>query len=230
MKNIKNLRVCKSNALVEASYKLTLNEQRLLLACIAQLDSRKPGPKDFIRITAEEYSETFNVNKKIAYEQLRDASKRLYERDIKTYDGRVRERFRWVYHVKYYDGEGRVDLGISPSIKPYLTLLHKQFTQYEVKQIASLRSVYSIRLFEMLMRFKTTGKAIIDIDDFKIQLEIADKYKRFSNLKSRVINPAVKELKVKSNLIIDWSTMKENRRPTTLIFEFKEDEQLKLAL
>ncbi len=41
-----NLTVTKSNSLIQSSYKLTLNEQRLVLACIAQLDSRRPLPKD----------------------------------------------------------------------------------------------------------------------------------------------------------------------------------------
>ena len=41
-----NLKVTKSNELIEAGYKLTLNEQRLILAAIAQIDSRKPIKKD----------------------------------------------------------------------------------------------------------------------------------------------------------------------------------------
>ncbi|MCU7848936.1 MAG: replication initiation protein [Candidatus Thiodiazotropha sp. (ex Lucinoma kastoroae)] len=36
------LTVCKSNMMVQANYKLTLVESRILLACIAKIDSRKP--------------------------------------------------------------------------------------------------------------------------------------------------------------------------------------------
>jgi len=32
-----NLRVVKSNKVIEAGYRMTLNEQRLILACIAQI-------------------------------------------------------------------------------------------------------------------------------------------------------------------------------------------------
>jgi Initiator Replication protein. len=39
MKNTKNLIVYKANEVIEASYKLSLNEQRVILACIAQVNS-----------------------------------------------------------------------------------------------------------------------------------------------------------------------------------------------
>ncbi|MCO8171002.1 replication initiation protein [Pseudomonas sp. 21LCFQ02] len=34
--------ICKSNALIEASYTLSVAEQRIILACIAQLDHGSP--------------------------------------------------------------------------------------------------------------------------------------------------------------------------------------------
>ncbi len=39
-----SLLVTKANDLISASYRLTLQEQRLLLAAIAQVDPRKPMP------------------------------------------------------------------------------------------------------------------------------------------------------------------------------------------
>lgn len=40
MSNENNRLIVKSNKLIEASYRLTLNEQRVLLAGISQIDSR----------------------------------------------------------------------------------------------------------------------------------------------------------------------------------------------
>ena len=40
--------VTKANALIEASYNLTLNEQRIILACAAKLDGRKPMPREAV--------------------------------------------------------------------------------------------------------------------------------------------------------------------------------------
>jgi len=223
----KDLVVTKHNTLVEASYRLTLDEQRLILSCISQIDSRKPLPKDNVfTITAKEFSEMFNISDKIAYKQLENASRNLYEQDIKTHDKKHRARFRWVYFVKYHDGEGKVTLGFSPCVSLYLTELHKHFTSYRLKEITNLRHTYSIRLLEFLAQFKATGKFIIGLDAFKERLEIKNDYKRFYDLKRRVIEPAVKELKEKSNFLIKWKSIKSEHRKevTQLEFIFEHNE------
>ena len=99
-----NLTITKSNYLIEASYKLTLNEQRLILACIAQLDSRKPMPNGKLTVRATDFADTYGIPEHKAYEYLEEATTKLFERDIKTYDGRSHQRFRWVDWVKYHDG------------------------------------------------------------------------------------------------------------------------------
>jgi len=219
----KDLVITKHNSLIEASYKLTLNEQRLVLLCIARLDARKPLQKDnLFTITAKEFAETFGVEEKHAYEALDEASSALYERDIRTYDGKYRERFRWVCGVQYHDNEGKVTLGFSMWITPYLTMLHERFASYKLKQIAGLKSVYSIRLLEFLTQFKATGKLIIELDRFKERLDLKNEYKRFYNLKMRVIEPAVKELKEKSNLVIDWKPIKSGKTIKQLEFVFSQ--------
>lgn len=223
MSSNKELIVAKHNRLIEASYKLTLNEQRIVLLCIARLDTRKPLPKDnLFTITAKEFAETFGIEEKHSYEALDEAASALYERDIRTYDGKYRERFRWVCGVKYHDKEGKVTLGFSTWVTPYLTMLHEQFASYKLKQIAGLKSVYSIRLFEFLTQFKATGKLIIDLDRFKERLDIKTEYARFYNLRMRVIEPAIKELQEKSNLVIKWKPIKSGKTIKQLEFIFKE--------
>lgn len=223
MSDSKDLVITKHNSLIEASYKLTLNEQRLVLLCVARLDTRKPLPKDnLFTVTAKEFAEVYGIEEKHAYEALDEAASALYEQDIKTYDGKCRERFRWVCGVKYHDNEGKVTLGFSTWITPYLTMLHERFSSYKLKQIAGLKSVYSIRLLEFLTQFKATGKLLIELDRFKERLEIKNEYKRFYNLKMRVIEPAVKELMEKSNLLIEWRPIKSGKSIKQLEFTFCE--------
>lgn len=223
---LKSFIVTKANALIQASYRLNLNEQRLVLCCVAQLDGRKPLPKDNeFTVNVADFAEMFGLDPKNAYRDLEDAANSLYQRDIRTYDGKARERFRWVYHVKYISSEGRVSLGFSPSIAPYLSLLHERFTSYQLEQIANLRSVYSIRLFEFLMQYKKTGRLVVLVKDFKAWLELESQYPRFFDLQRRVIDPAVQELREKNRLDIQWKAIKKGRTVERLEFTFKfEDE------
>lgn len=223
---VSNYLVTKSNYLVEAGYKLSLNEQRLILSAIAQLDGRKPIPKDndFI-ITAAEFSDTFGIPIKQAYETLEDATSRLYERDIKTYDraAKTRGRFRWVDSVKYWDGEAKVTLSFSRWVIPYLTLLHEQFTSYELKQVSQLNTAYAIRFYELLVQFTKTGERYITLERLRELLELKDQYPRFYDLKKYVINPSMISINEKTNLTVEWDTIKKGKTITGLIFVFQEN-------
>lgn len=219
--------VTKSNRLIEASYKLSLNEQRLILSAIAQLDGRKPIPKDNdFTITASEFSKTFGIPIKQAYETLDDAASRLYERDIKTHDqiAKVRGRFRWVDSVKYWDGEAKVTLSFCRWIIPYLTLLHQQFTSYELKQVAQLNTAYAIRFYELLVQFMKTEERYITLEKLRELLEIKDQYPRFYDLKKYVIQPSINEINEKTNLVVEWDTVKKGRNITGLIFVFQKND------
>uniref|UniRef100_UPI00133082D1 replication initiation protein n=1 Tax=Escherichia coli TaxID=562 RepID=UPI00133082D1 len=83
----------KSNALVEASYKLTLQEQRFLLLCISRLklgaDAASSELQKNLIITAEEYFNSFpDMGRKNAEIQLQEAVDRLWDRWIFLKDKR----------------------------------------------------------------------------------------------------------------------------------------------
>lgn len=231
--DINSLRVTKSNDLVEASYKLTLNEQRVLLMAIAHIDSRRPlFKKYYFRVSALNFAQTFALEKHTAYIALEDAANRLLERVVKTYDrkNQVRERFHWVFHVKYYNGKGFVELGFSPNVIPYLTLLSQRFTSYDLRYVAQLGSSYAIRLYELLKQFSKSGERTIALNAFKERLELMDQYPRFFDLKRWVVQPAVNEINVHTDLEVEWDTVKKGRRIVGLIFIMRKSLQGELPL
>jgi plasmid replication initiation protein len=219
------LLVTKSNNLVEAGYKLTLNEQRLVLMMISQLDGRKPIPKngDFT-ITANSFAEAFDISVKQSYEILDEAASRLYERDIKTFDkkAKTRGRFRWVDGVKYWDGEGKVTLRISRHIAPYLSLLHQQFTTYDLKQVTKLNSSYSIRFYELLIQFLKTGERFISLEKVRALFELTTEYPRFYDFKRRILKPSIDEINKHTDLVVEWDVKKKGRTITGLVFIFEK--------
>src|SRR5471030_1574718 len=189
----------KSNALIEASYKLTLQEQRFLLACIGRLNSKDaPDSQKSMTLTAAEF-----------YTHFPDM-------------GRKQRR------AEYLKGEGKVEITFSDAIMPYLTQLKGQFTKVVVKNISSLSSSHSIRIYELLQQFITTGDRMIRLDDFRSMLNLNDKYPLFKDLNKHVIKPALEELNNKSDLFVIIDTVKQGRKVTSLHFRFKEDKQIKI--
>jgi len=221
--------VVKSNHLIEASYKLTLNEQRLVLIGISKLRPRAPmGKQKVQKITVAEYADMFNLDPKNAYTDLKKASDKLLHRLIKTHDEKGYDKFHWVERIRYEKKSGFVEVHFTDSIAPYLTLLHGNFTKYELSALSEVKSTYAIRLFEMFKRWEQKGERFIMLDDFRKWFEIEDKYKKYSDLKKRVIEPAIKELEDKANLIITWDEIKNGRKVTGFDFMFEENTQLNL--
>jgi len=226
-----NLVVTKHNHLIEASYKLTLEEQRLILACIARIDSRQNGRiPSSITITAQEYSELFGIQLKNAYHQLREATDNLYERDIKIREAKTRKRRRWVQGADYNDSQGSVTLSFSDYVKPYIGQLNGLFKSYQLKNVCSLKSIYSIRLYELLNQWRDTGKRYIRLDDLKMMLQISDKYERYADLRKWVIEPAIKELNAKTDFKINFKPEKNGRKVVKLVFTFTVKPQKSLEL
>jgi plasmid replication initiation protein len=229
---LESYRVYKSNSLVEASYRLNLEEQRLILASIAQLDSRHSGKQTIVKVTARDYAETFDIDMKSAYQQLKTASDRLYERDIRAEDPDTGEivRKRWVSSVKYQSKQGYVVLGFAPEVEGYLFELTERFTSYRLGSVASLKSIYAIRIYELIMQYKNLGKPgrRIDLDALRHMLVIQDKYPRFADLRKRVLDPAIRELDNSSDMLVWYEPIKEGRSIVAIMLYGEEQKQQKL--
>ncbi|MDI2091314.1 replication initiation protein [Commensalibacter sp. TBRC 16381] len=130
---------------------------------------------------------------------------------------------RWIQEgAKYFNGEGKVKIVFSDSIMPYFTQLKGQFTSIILKNISSLKSSYSIRVYELLRQFKIIGSRTITVTKLRSILEVEDKYKTFKSFNQWVIQPSIKELNEKSNLTMITQTIKVGRNVKSLQFDFKE--------
>lgn len=215
-----NLCVTKSNNLVDASYKLNIQAQKLVLACLAKVDSRTEIPKE-MTLTALEFSELMGVPN--AHRELYLAVDALYDATIFLREDNHDIELRWIQKKsKKLKGESSVTIVWSDEVLRYISSLHNRFTSYKLRHIAKLQSSHSIRLYELLMKFNSTGERIIYLEDFKSALGISDKYTQFRDLNKWVIKPSTLELNQRSDLTIKYETIKKGRSVTALSFEFKK--------
>lgn len=212
--------VVKSNEVITASYKLTLNEQRIVLACIAKIDSMKELTKDDgITIRVDEIKDLLvvsDLNMKGFYGALKAATEKLYERSIFLDDEGSKRR--WVYEVKYNKHQGDITLFFSPTIIPYLSELKGNFTKYKLEHIANFKSVHSIRIYELLCQWSFMGEREIEIDKLKTMLGLENKYDRPTNFINRVIKIAVDEINRHSNINVAYGLRKTGRQITHIQF------------
>lgn len=227
-----NLSVAKSNNLIDASYKLNVQAQKLVLACLGKIDSRPDAtPQKEVTLTASEFSELMGIDIKNAHRELYKAADALFKSSIILHEGDDEIELYWIQEkAKKLKGEGAIRIVWSDRILRYICQLKSRFTTYKLRNIASLQSGHSIRLYELLMKFNATGERVIYLDDFKSALGISDKYPEFKVLNRDVIKPAIDELNQRSDLIIKFDTIKKGRTVAALVFEFKQNKQMKMDI
>lgn len=223
MSNALRNTVTQSNRLIEAAHTLTLNEKRVVLLAASMLDPRKPLPKDgLLLIRAEVFAEVFDMEARHAYQALQDASERLYDRDIRSYkNGKLVKRMRWIFHCQYLEGRGCVELGFSPTVVPQLTLLNKEFTSYQLRQIGKLSSFYAIRLYELMAQFLKLQQRECSLEQLRTMLDLGEKYTNIKDLRKRVLDPALKEVNAHTDLQVTTEPRRKGRAIIGFTFAIK---------
>ncbi|SDC30662.1 replication initiation protein RepM [Acinetobacter boissieri] len=237
---MKNDLVVKDNALINASYSLGVVEQRLILLAIVILRKKTHNNQLYsvsfdqpIAITADSYIETFGVNQSTAYETLKDACKSLFSRQFSYQEPRERgvihKTTRWVSDIAYVDHSASIEFTFAPAVLPLITYLEKHLTSYQLRQVAYLTSGYAIRLYELLIAWRRTGKTpVIDLIDLRSKLGIGnDKYQRMGQFKEKVLHIAIDQLNKHTDITAYYEQHKQGRTIIGFSFHFKHKENVK---
>lgn len=219
--------VVKTNSLIMAIQKLTISETRLMqLAIIEARANGSLGHGVPIYIHAETYAKTFHTTPENGYKALLEAETKLFERRFQFVSERGNPvKSRWVTSVEYIKGEYTLKIKLSDDIINEVTKIdgYKQFfTSYRLEQTSQLKSVYSIRLFELLIQNMKIGKVKFDLEVFRLQLGInPDEYSLMSNFKKFVLDSSVNEINDKTDLKISYEQHKKGRKIVGFTFTIK---------
>jgi plasmid replication initiation protein len=229
--------VVKSNHIIEASYRLSIAEQRVILSAISQVRRDRPISDEVLySVTATEIAQLCGTDSKTAYRDLRAAAERLQTRRVTlnlepdgiTIRSKRRRSTVWVQTVDYIDQEGRIEMRFGKDILPYLTGLQREFTQYALSDVAKMTSAYGIRLYELLAQWPE-GHRVVALDDLRCWLQLEDRYPSIKDLKRRVLDPAVEQINEHSPVMLTWSQRKTGRKITHLMFDYALKKQAKTA-
>ena len=222
--------IVKDNALMNASYNLDLVEQRLILLAI--LEARESGKginaNDPLTVHAESYINQFGVVRQTAYQALKDACKDLFARQFsyqeKRAKGRANITSRWVSQIAYIDEMATVEVIFAPAVVPLITRLEEQFTQYDIEQISGLSSAYAVRMYELLICWRTTGKTpIIELAEFRKRIGVLDtEYQRMDVFKRGVLELALKQINEHTDITATYEQHKKGRTIIGFSFKFKQ--------
>lgn len=227
--------VVKSNRLIEASYRLGLNEQRIILYSICRCREEQTGlfPDLPITITADAFAKQFpSIGRGNVYQQLKEAMDALYERSVTIHDidpvsGHARvKKTRWVSEAAYVDGAGNVQVIFTPEVIKYITRLEAEFTSYQLEKVSHMTSAHAVRIYELLAQHRDIGNRTLNLAWLRETLQIApDEYKLTTNFVRKVIDVAVDQINKHSDLTVSYKPQKTGRAITDFAFKIKDKDR-----
>lgn len=215
--------VVKANRLIEAKGRLSVLEQRILLAAIAQI---KPSEEELDNkgypINIAEFREIVGLKGKGYYSEIKELTYGLVERGIIINEEDGDLQTSWLSSAKYHNQSGVVYLNFDPRLKPYLLKLKQSYTAYQLRYVIKLKSKYSIRIYELLKQYEKIGSREFALEEFRAMIGIeGDKYTMFGDLNRNVLKKAQKEMLETTDIKFIYKTKKTGRRVTGLVFTIR---------
>jgi plasmid replication initiation protein len=223
-----NKLVVKDNALIDASFNLSLIEQRIMLLAIVEArESLNLTSETPIEVSVTNYIHQFKVDSNNAYSLIREAAKTLKRREfsyLDRYKGlEALTTANWVNKVTYVDSNGFIVLYLSNEVISLISRLSEQFTKYYIEQVSDFKSKYSIRLYELLIKWLSVAKTEkYNINDLRSKLGLGvTEYSTMSNFKSNVLDKAISEINEHTDITVDYEQFKNGRIITDIQFRIK---------
>lgn len=228
----------KANTAIAASYRLTMNEQRILFAVLAQIRNNEPITDQRMYFVMASDIVADGKERGNEFHALKDACNALFHR-IVTIEGVPNGatklptvgplRTRWIQsEVTYFQGKGKIGLRLSHDILPYLNQLKSDFSRIPTKPIMSMTSAHAVRIFEMLMQYRDTGVCKIGVEELRNRLGLEDKYKKFSDFKKYVVEIAIEQINKHAGIDSDVEYIRKSRAVESLVFRFARDDMKRL--
>lgn len=234
--------VLKGNALIEARYGLSVTAQKLFLGLIARVNPTSSKLPSFKLTRKELLSMDIGVGKQTAYRNFTDACLELLglrvsmvEKNLKT--GEVEDTDINIFSKNtrtWKDQERKelkeVEFRFTRDVEPYLRDFSGDihYTKYLYRHIKFLPTSHAIRIYELLRRWRNIKETkpvitkVVQLSDLREMLGLEpDKYRNFSNFKTRILNPAQKQIEEHTDIRFEFDGEKGNRGKRVEIIRFE---------
>lgn len=227
--------VVKTNQLNSALQNLSLPEIRIVQLAIVDARETNTGLSTDkpLRIDALRYAEMFETTRQNGYKRMKEAEETLFNRRFSYIDDKGKViKSRWIQQVRYLDDEGAIELVFTLAVVNGISRIDGAedfFTSYLLEQTASMDSIYSVRLYELLVQWKAAKQTpMFALEKFRDQLGVGiEEYKAMNDFKKRVLLVAIDEINKKSDIKISYEQVKKGRKIVGFTFTVHEKTKAK---
>ena len=217
--------VVQANTLIEGKQNLKLNSAKILRALIMQIKPDDDEFKSYI-IGVPKLAKMLNISVANLYRDMDSITDDILKNHVSIKDPK-KEKFiklQWVAACVYDKGIG-LAVKMNPLLKPFLLNLQEHYTQYQLENILAMRSVYAIRIYELLQKeqimrcIPENGIYItLTVQQIREACDCETKYEKISQFKVKVVETAIKEIERTTLYKIDYTYLKKGRSINAIRF------------
>lgn len=210
--------VTKSNKLIGANYDLTLQEQKIILTLASMVQPNDTDFKEY-EFKIKDFIKLLGLKDQSKYTELPKITRELKKKVFDIREGTDIIQASWLGGVRYKTKEGVLILSLDKGLKPYMLELKEFYTSYKLENILTMKSKYSIRLYEILKsnQFKQTWE--VDLENFKKLIGATENsYSIYQNVKNRILLKSKDEINVKTDIRFEFEEVKTGRKVTSIKF------------
>jgi len=221
----RNFPVVKSNHLIQKTrFDLTLVEQKLILHVIQMIEPKDDDFKTY-RFSIKDYCKICQISDRSGknYSIIKSSLKKISDKSfwMEREDG-SEVLMRWIDKVVIDHKKDIIDIKLDKELKPHLLQLKHFFTKYNYLYVMTMKSQYSIRLYEILKSYENVQGIIYEVDELRKVLNLADDtLPRWVDFKRFVIEQAIKEINKLTDITITYDTIKKGRSVFEVVFNIK---------
>lgn len=218
----RNQYVVKANSIIRTRYRLSLQQQRIILFCISKIRPHDIANQEYT-FTIDEICNACGLDKDIGgmyYKTIKEDFLKLTERQWGITPDGEQITVSWIGDVKITPYSGTITITFNSNMSPYLYDLQQNYTQYKLENALVFKSRHTLHLYEIL-RSHTTQKAIdngreknvfYSVAELRDLLDCAEEYSRWAEFDRCVLRKAVKEINLCcEDVHIEYETYKKGR-------------------
>ena len=220
--------IYQSNPLIESCKQMDIMTGRLFYTALMEItpqltpDNVKHDFQEIV-VPAETIVRLFGGNKAY-YSKLEEIADRLMEQKviIKDPDKETYDATNMFERMHFSAREGGLHILFTNSMKPHLlTLADKQYTRIAAKTIFAMKSMYAIRLLELILQYQNINdfkkahciQRYMTVDEIRFYLNVPDTktYKRMSDFRRQVLDKPISDINEKTEYIVSYDVRKKGR-------------------
>lgn len=220
----RSYQVVKANEIIQkARYDLNIQELKTLAYIFSkikpndtQLQEYSFSIKDYCQVCGIDYKNGGN------YQYIKGTIKALRDKSFWILDEKGNEvLIGWLQKVRISKGSGRITVKLDDDLQKYVLGLFDNYTQYELLSTLPMKSNYSFRIYELLKSYAFTKKHTFDVEELKKTLA-AETYTNFKDFRRKVIEVAVKEINLYTDIEVSWEPITKGRKVVQIMFNIKQ--------